>query len=172
MLFGDDAVVALHSALELHGVANQVFQTVYYFSARARKDVAFGGVTYHRVAPPKALASHPLFQTALGTDNVLVTERERSLVDCLMYLDYGGGAEESTIPWLCSPPLTLMRLSHISNSFGNRGSTRASGFYWIVTPTNSFFVARSAITSFASFPAVSSTLRTNDPGTIGLPPGN
>jgi predicted transcriptional regulator of viral defense system len=90
----DDAVVALHSALELHGVANQVFQTVYYFSARARKDVAFGGVTYHRVAPPKALASHPLFQTALGTDNVLVTERERSLVDCLMYLDYGGGAEE------------------------------------------------------------------------------
>src|SRR5258708_7709383 len=30
----DDAVVALHSALEFHGVANQTFQTVYYFSAR------------------------------------------------------------------------------------------------------------------------------------------
>src|SRR5215469_3829027 len=41
----DDAVVALHSALELHGVANQVFQTVYYFSAGARKDVVFDNVT-------------------------------------------------------------------------------------------------------------------------------
>jgi len=51
----EDAVVALHSALELHGVANQVFQTVYYFSARARKDVVFDRVTYHRVAPPRAL---------------------------------------------------------------------------------------------------------------------
>lgn len=90
----DDAVVALHSALELHGVANQVFQTVYYFSARARKDVTFDGVTYHRVAPPKALAAHPLFQTGLGADNVLLTERERSLVDCLLFLDYSGGPEE------------------------------------------------------------------------------
>jgi predicted transcriptional regulator of viral defense system len=32
----EDAVVALHSALEWHGVANQVYQTVYYFSARGR----------------------------------------------------------------------------------------------------------------------------------------
>lgn len=92
----EDAILALHSALELHGVANQVFQTVYYFSARARKDVVFDQVTYRRVAPPRALASpsRRLFQTELGADNVLVTERERSLVDCLLFLDYSGGAEE------------------------------------------------------------------------------
>src|SRR6266849_4898408 len=82
----DDALVALHSALELHGVANQVFQTVYYFSTSARKDVVFDRVTYHRVASPLALAtaSHRLFQTELAADNVLVTGRERSLVDCLL----------------------------------------------------------------------------------------
>jgi len=91
----DDAVVALHSALELHGVANQVFQTVYYFSARARKDVVFDRVTYHRVAPPRALTpSHRLFQTELGAENVLVTRRERSFIDCLLFLDYSGGVEE------------------------------------------------------------------------------
>src|SRR5229473_2296823 len=68
----DDAVVALHSALELHGVANQVFQTVYYFSAGARKDVVFDHVTYHRVAFPRALAiaSHRLFQTELHADKL------------------------------------------------------------------------------------------------------
>jgi predicted transcriptional regulator of viral defense system len=92
----DDAVVAFHSALEWHGSANQVFQTLYYFSARPRKDVIFDGVTYHRVAPPRALNGerHNLFQVQMGTAQILVTERERSLVDCLMFLDYSGGVEE------------------------------------------------------------------------------
>jgi|SRR5882762_902508 len=92
----EDAVVALHSALELHGVANQTFQTVYYFSARARKDVVFDRVTYHRVAPPRALLAptRHLFQTERGADHVLVTGRERSFVDCLQFLDYSGGVDE------------------------------------------------------------------------------
>jgi len=37
---------------------------------------------------------HKLFQTQLGADHVLVTERERSFVDCLLFPDYSGGAEE------------------------------------------------------------------------------
>ena len=92
----DDAVVALHSGLELQGVANQAFQTVYYFSGSARKDVVFDHVTYHRVAPPRGAAapSHRLFQTERGADNLLVTTRERSFVDCLLFLDYSGGVDE------------------------------------------------------------------------------
>jgi predicted transcriptional regulator of viral defense system len=92
----EDAVVALHSALEFHGLANQTFQTVYYFSARSRKDVVFDAVTYHGVVPPRPLLSpaHRLFQTERGADNVLLTGRERSFVDCLLFLDYGGGVEE------------------------------------------------------------------------------
>jgi predicted transcriptional regulator of viral defense system len=92
----DDAVVGFHSALEWHGVANQVFQTVYYFSARPRKDVVFDNVTYHRVAPPRVLNNpqQKLFQVTVGSDHTMVTERERSFVDCLMFPDYGGGIEE------------------------------------------------------------------------------
>src|ERR1700739_3325040 len=63
----DDAVVALHSALEFHGLANQTFQTVYYFSGRLRKDVIFDGVTYHGVVPPRAML--------LAADRFLQTER-------------------------------------------------------------------------------------------------
>lgn len=92
----EDAVVALHSALEFHGLANQTFQTVYYFSARSRKDVVFDAVTYHGVVPPRAmlLAAHRFLQTERGADHVLVTGRERSFVDCLLFLDYSGGFEE------------------------------------------------------------------------------
>ena len=91
-----DAVVACHSALELHGVANQAFQTVYYFSTRARTDVVFDGVTYHSVTPPRQLARARAsdFQVESGRDDVRVTGRERSIADCLVFLEYGGGAEE------------------------------------------------------------------------------
>ena len=92
----NDAVVAFHSALEFHGVANQVFQTVYYFSARPRRDAVFDSVTYHSVAPSRKLSlSRALdFEVESGRDKVCVTGRERSLVDCLMFLEYSGGSEE------------------------------------------------------------------------------
>jgi predicted transcriptional regulator of viral defense system len=90
-----DAVVALHSALELLGLANQVFHTVHYFSAKTRKDVVFNNLTYHRVGPPRALSpGNRLFHTEHASDGVLVTGRERSLIDCLQFLEYSGGVEE------------------------------------------------------------------------------
>lgn len=91
-----DAVIAFHSALELHGVANQVFQTVYYLSTRPRRDVVFDGLTYHCVIPPRRLARARAlkFQVELTRNKVRVTGRERSIVDCLMFLEYSGGSEE------------------------------------------------------------------------------
>lgn len=91
-----DAVVAFHSALEFHGVTNQVFQTLYYLSVRPRRDVTFDGVTYHCVAPPRQLvrADRLDFQVELSRDKVRVTGRERSIVDCLAFLPYSGGVDE------------------------------------------------------------------------------
>ena len=91
-----DAVIACHSALEFHGVANQVFQTVYYFSARPRADVVFEGVTYHYVHPVAqvSLARRFDFQVETGPNKVRVTARERAFVDCLLFLEYGGGSDE------------------------------------------------------------------------------
>jgi len=91
-----DAVVAFHSALEFHGVANQMFQTVYYFSSRHRKDVAYEGVVYHCVRPPRVLqrSGKLVFGVEKAADQVRVTARERSFVDCLLFLEYSGGVEE------------------------------------------------------------------------------
>jgi predicted transcriptional regulator of viral defense system len=113
-----DAVVAFHSALELHGVVNQVVQTVCYLSVRPRRDVAFDGVTYHCVAPPRRLVrAHRLdFQVELSRDKVRVTSRERSIVDCLAFLEYSGGIDEldrslTMLPSFdCDAALTYLRL--------------------------------------------------------------
>lgn len=91
-----DAIVAVHSALEFHGVANQVFQTVYYFSSRHRRDVAYEGVVYHRVGLPRVFqrSGKLVFEVEQAADQVRVTARERSFVDCLLFLEYSGGVEE------------------------------------------------------------------------------
>lgn len=90
-----DAVISFHSALEFHGLANQQFQTVYYFSASPRNQVALLGTTYRRVAPPKGLSRQMgLSFLVVGAGSVRATTRERALVDCLLSLDYSGGLEE------------------------------------------------------------------------------
>jgi predicted transcriptional regulator of viral defense system len=91
-----DAVIAFHSALEFHGLANQVFETVYYLSVRPRRDVKYEQVTYHRVTPPIRLvrAGQVDFQVETHPGGVRVTGRERALVDCLHSLEYSGGVDE------------------------------------------------------------------------------
>lgn len=91
-----DAVISFHTALEFHGVGNQVFQTVYYQSARPRNDVVFDQVTYRRVSPFRKLLrlGRADFQVETARDGLQVTQRERSLVDCLAALEYSGGIEE------------------------------------------------------------------------------
>lgn len=90
-----DAMIAFHSALEFAGVANQVFQVTYYLSRRPRGDVVYDGLTFHGVAPfarlLRAKRADFLVETQGG---IRATARERSLVDCLVSLEYSGGVEE------------------------------------------------------------------------------
>ncbi len=91
-----DAVIAFHSALEFAGVANQIFQVIYYLSRKPRRDVVYDGVTYHRVAPALRVVRTKLadFLVEVREGGVRVTTRERALVDSLAALEYSGGVEE------------------------------------------------------------------------------
>ena len=170
----DDAVVALHSALELHGVANQVFQTVYYFSAGARKDVVFDHVTYHRVAFPRALAisSRRLFQTELVADNILATGRERSFVDCLLFLDYGGGVEELDKSLAMFPSFDFEAALAYLKFLGRPWLYARLDSCSTVTPTNFSSAAKFATDSSGNFRAASFISPRSVPEITGFPPGN
>jgi predicted transcriptional regulator of viral defense system len=87
----DDAYVAYHSALEYHGIANQVFNTVYFCSSAEVRPFESGGVMYSRLKPPKASEG---IITAEVYSIVRVTDLERSVVDCVNRLDLAGGVEE------------------------------------------------------------------------------
>jgi predicted transcriptional regulator of viral defense system len=94
-----DAVISHHSALEAHGVAHSPFRTVYYTTNRRHAAFEFRGYRFLAVAAPAALrrrASNERFVQRVRAGRVLVsaTSPERTLVDCLHRMEFGGGLEE------------------------------------------------------------------------------
>jgi len=95
----DDAVLAYHTALEVHGRAYSVFEEFQYLTAKATRPVVFRSSRFRPVRFPKALreTGEEMFGVDLaeraGLD-VYVTSLERTLVDILDRPDLGGSLEE------------------------------------------------------------------------------
>ncbi|PIU51759.1 hypothetical protein COS91_02755 [Candidatus Desantisbacteria bacterium CG07_land_8_20_14_0_80_39_15] len=93
----EDAVIGYHSAFELLGYATQVFNTVYYITSLQKQMKSFRGVTYLSVSvqrPLQGRASFGIEKIARDKVKVAVTNKERTLIDCLDRLEYSGGFEE------------------------------------------------------------------------------
>ena len=84
------ACISHHSALEYHGIANQVFYTVSVSSKERFTAFTFDGVTYERYQPgiSGGVISPPM------TPLVTVTDVERTIADCMYDIDHAGGLEE------------------------------------------------------------------------------
>jgi predicted transcriptional regulator of viral defense system len=97
----DDAVLAYHAALALHGVAHSVLENRVCLSGHGTvRPFTFRGVTYRAVRPPGALVATD--GLALGVEEqdrqgltIRVTTLERTLVDVLDRPDLAGGWEEA-----------------------------------------------------------------------------
>jgi len=95
----DDAVLAYHTALELHGKAYSVFEEIQYLTGRAARPVTFRSYRFRPVQLPKKLVASgkPRFavkEVDRAGMTVAVTSLERTLVDVLDRPDLGGGWEE------------------------------------------------------------------------------
>jgi predicted transcriptional regulator of viral defense system len=88
---GPSGALAFHSALELHGVAHSPFTTVYYLSTKKARPFEFQDIAYRSV-----WASRLFGVTTTGRNGVdiSVTDKERTLLDCLRRPDLCGGLEE------------------------------------------------------------------------------
>lgn len=81
------AYVSHHSAFEVHGVANQVYNEVFVSSKEKFSSFEFDGATYTRVAPR-------IDSGVVEVAGVLVTEPERTVADCANDLGKLIGLEE------------------------------------------------------------------------------
>ena len=95
----DDAVLAYHTALEVHGKAHSVFERFFFLTKTNVRPVTFRSLKFEGVRHPRALLSR--HKESLGVKTVdragvavRVTSLERTLVDILHRPNLGGGWEE------------------------------------------------------------------------------
>ncbi len=92
-----DAVLAFHTALELHGYAQSSYQRLYFCTWTRVRELRHAGTSYVPVRPRAGYAAAPLdgVETRGRPDgDVRVTTRERTLLDVLDRPELGGGVEE------------------------------------------------------------------------------
>ena len=95
----NDAVLAYHTALELHGKAYSVFEELFFLSRTPPRPKTFRSQRFRGVLFPKALRGQGKEEQQVrvvdrsGID-IKVTSLERTLVDVLDRPDLGGGLEE------------------------------------------------------------------------------
>ena len=95
-----DAVLAYHTALEFHGIAQSLYRVQTVLSVQSLvREVRFQGTSYRAVMVPAALRSEGTQEIGVETGEraglpLRVTSLERTLVDSLDRPDLCGGWEE------------------------------------------------------------------------------
>ncbi|MGH2372340.1 MAG: type IV toxin-antitoxin system AbiEi family antitoxin domain-containing protein [bacterium] len=120
------AVLAYHTALELLGGGYSAWNEVYALASRRhwhkRERFTFQGVTYRTVFPSLRLGRHGL-KVGIATlerlgQQIRVTGRARTLVDCMDRLEYAGGLAEllnSVVSWPSVDARELIAYLHLLN---------------------------------------------------------
>jgi predicted transcriptional regulator of viral defense system len=86
----DNACVAYHSALEFHGLGNQMYSEVQVFTEKRYGAFEYNGLAYKFFLYTAKGGISRLEQNA----KIVVTDLERTVVDCLDRIDLAGGLEE------------------------------------------------------------------------------
>ncbi len=130
----DDAVLAYHTALEVHGKAHSVFERYFFQSNRHLRPMTFRGSRFECVVFPKALretgkqdfATRTVDRAGVG---IKVTSLERTLVDLLDRPDLGGGWEEIWRSLESVEYFDLDLVVQYVNLLGNRTTAAKVGYY-------------------------------------------
>ena len=88
-----NGVISYHSALEVHGLAQSVFNTVHILIANIQnvEQSVINGITYQ---PVKNTITKGVIKVPIGQNQVLCIDQERTIIDCIDKLKYVGGLEE------------------------------------------------------------------------------
>ena len=111
----DDAVLAYHTALEIHAKAHSVFEEFYFLSHKPPKPTQlhsqlFRGVLFAKALRDKGREEYGVKIVDRSGLDVKVTGLERTLVDVLDRPDLGGGWEEI---WRCLESVEFFDLGKV-----------------------------------------------------------
>ncbi|MDG7018595.1 MAG: hypothetical protein JRN73_09630 [Nitrososphaerota archaeon] len=115
-----------HSALEIHGVANSAnFSAVYISSPKQFRTIRHQGVEYIWVRKTRLYGT----EKAVWSDKeVVVTDREKTVIDCLDRIELAGGLEEAFKSITSFPTVDKGRLLSYLFESGKKSLIRKLGF--------------------------------------------
>jgi predicted transcriptional regulator of viral defense system len=122
---GSNGTIAFHSALELHGVANSYFNTVYYMRKGYIRPFMFQGVEYQFINTKYLFGIMHVIREGIS---VPLTDKERTILDCFRMPEYCGGLEESIKSIMTFNSIDEEKMDRYLNLFGSPGLTQRIGF--------------------------------------------
>lgn len=129
-----DAAVAYHTALEVHGVAQSLFERLTFVTWTKTKPTSFRGRRFVPVRPPKPLLAADrgegwIERAERGGVEIRVTTLERTLVDVLDRPDLAGGIEEVWRSLSSVPAIDPEPLEEYVELLGNKTLAAKVGFF-------------------------------------------
>ena len=113
-----------HTALEFHGIANQVFFEVTIASEEKLRPFEYDGIAYR---PIKSKGRYGVIVPP-NAPKVRVTDIERTIIDCISDIDLAGGVEELLKSIELIPELNEDRLIEYLEMYNQRNLWQRAGY--------------------------------------------
>jgi len=117
--------ISHHTALEIHGVAESYLNIVYISTNKISRQFEFQNILY-RVINTKHMFG--IEQVPRGVLEINVSDRERTVLDCIRKLEYAGGVEELAKSISAFPGLNYKKLLKYLGLFKEKSLFHRTGF--------------------------------------------
>lgn len=125
-----NGALAFHSALELHGVAQSYFNTVYYLRPKPLRNFEFQGIEYKYPTDRRIFGITTIMREGIGLP---VTDRERTFLDCIKRPEHCGGLEELLKSLATFHKIDTCVLDRYLRKFGEHSLAQKTGFVlWLL----------------------------------------
>lgn len=120
----ETSYISHHTAMEYYGVSDQVFYDVYVSSKTKFRNFEFDGYTYHYVKPNLDEG----VETPAFSGGIRITDRERTLTDCIKGMDRIGGIEETVAIIDSLSNVSENKILHYLSLYKNQFLYQKSGY--------------------------------------------
>jgi len=121
--------IAFGTALRHYGYSDRLSRTVYVATTRRKRSLDLHGLTYRfvTVSPARFFG---FLQVPLEGQRIQITDREKTIVDCLTHPPYaGGGIEAAKGLWFGGEEMDLERLVDYAERNGSKAALQRLGFW-------------------------------------------
>jgi predicted transcriptional regulator of viral defense system len=117
--------LSYHSALELHGVAQSTYNTVWLTTKQPSSALNYKSINYKFVTTQYYFGLEEINQ---GGVKLTVSDREKTLLDCVRKIKYSGGLEELVKSLQNFPTFDWDQLLDYLTRFGEHSLYQKTGF--------------------------------------------